>query len=359
MSNKYALGLAATAAILLSACGDEITEVTETTGMAIVEAGEDLPNCTKDNEGAMVYAVDSAAAYFCVDREWNSLKGKDGEDGKDGKDGEKGDKGDTGKKGDKGDTGDKGDQGEQGEKGDKGEQGAGCSVEDTGDGYALVTCGEGENATTTKMFKSMCGGTPYNPASQLCDFRDSTIYKYVTIGSQTWMAENLRYKTAGSHCYNDSAEYCSRYGRYYTWGDAMDSAAVFSDNGKGCGDGKTCTITNPARGICPEGWHMPDSTEWETLLSVVGRDQKAYVAKGLEEWPSATDEYGFSALPVGAVYDEKFNPGNNAYFWCATDGNEMFACTMLIGQSFPVYVNYRTPYGYRKSYGLSVRCIKD
>ena len=125
MPNKILFGLAATAAILLSACGDEITEVTEVNevGMMVIEKGEALPKCSSDNEGALVYSVDSAQAYYCVSRKWKTLNGKDGADGKDGKDGEKGDKGDTGKKGDKGDTGDKGDPGEKGEQGDTGEQG--------------------------------------------------------------------------------------------------------------------------------------------------------------------------------------------------------------------------------------------
>ena len=153
MSRKLSYTLAASTALLLSACGDEITEVNQTTGLTMIEAGEDLPNCTKDNEGAMIYAVDSAAAYFCVDREWSSLKGKDGADGKDG---EKGDKGDQGEQGVKGDTGEKGDQGEQGakgdtgekgdqgEKGDKGDTGSSCTVEQLADssGYKVICSGD-------------------------------------------------------------------------------------------------------------------------------------------------------------------------------------------------------------------------
>ena len=88
---KAGIFLALTATLLV-ACGDEVTEVTEVheTGMKIVEEGEKLPECTTENEGTMVYALDSAAAYACVNREWTSFNGKDGADGKDGRDGSAG-----------------------------------------------------------------------------------------------------------------------------------------------------------------------------------------------------------------------------------------------------------------------------
>ena len=79
---------AAAALVALSACGDDITEVTEVTqtvGMQIVEKGEAMPACTAENEGAIVYSVDSAVSYACVSREWIPMKGKDGVEGKEGK----------------------------------------------------------------------------------------------------------------------------------------------------------------------------------------------------------------------------------------------------------------------------------
>lgn len=364
--------------LLLAACGDEVTEVTEVheTGMKIVEEGDELPKCTTDNEGALVYALDSAAAYACINREWTSFKGKDGRDGKDGEDGAKGEKGDQGVKGDAGKAGTSctmkaladssgykvicgGDSVTvilNGEKGNKGEDGTGCSVEDTGDGFALVTCGEGENASTTKIFKGMCGETPYNPATHFCDFRDSTVYRFVTIGTQTWMAENLNFETDSSHCYNDSAKYCAKYGRYYTWADAMDSAAVFSDNAKGCGYEVQCTIKTPARGICPEGWHIPRHSEWIALVdTAMGNSPEAMQAKGFEEWPDATDALGFSALPAGSHdYDGSFyRVGSYAFFWSDFAIAGDLATMWYLSASDAIYE------GTLKYLGLSVRCIKD
>ena len=116
LSLSKGAGLSLLAFAVLVACGDEVTEVTEVneSGMKIIEKGEKLPSCTTDNEGALVYALDSAAAYACVNREWTSFKGDKGDDGANGKDGKKGDKGDQGK---------------QGEKGDAGKAGASCTVE--------------------------------------------------------------------------------------------------------------------------------------------------------------------------------------------------------------------------------------
>ena len=98
----------------------------------------------------------------------------------------------------------------------------------------------------------------------LTDSRDGQTYKTVTIGTQTWMAENLNYETANSYCYKDSAKYCAKYGRLYTWAAAMDSAGAWSSNGKGCGDGTTCSPTYPLRGVCPSGWHLPTVDEFTT-----------------------------------------------------------------------------------------------
>ena len=203
----------------------------------------------------------------------------------------------------------------------------------------------------------------------MVDMRDRHAYRTVKIGDQTWMAENLNYEYKvrnviaqtlyvyvpyGNACGADS---CEVYGRYYTYAAAMDSAAVFSDNAKGCGYDVECTIKTPARGICPEGWHIPTGDEWRALYSAMGESPYAMQAKGFDGWPDATDAYGFSALPAGGYMRGAFyDVGGLARFWGATE--------------FTEYDNHTADYWYLRADGatcglasedfaLSVRCIKD
>ncbi|MBQ3841001.1 MAG: fibrobacter succinogenes major paralogous domain-containing protein, partial [Fibrobacter sp.] len=143
---------------------------------------------------------------------------------------------------------------------------------------------------------------------ELVDERDGQTYKTVKIGDQWWMAENLNYEykvndsTYGNYCYKDSTQYCAKYGRLYTWAAAMDSATTY------CGFGKSCTATHPVQGICPSGWHLPDTTDWHDLIVAAGGKYSAGAKlKSTSGWENdgwgndgnGTDAFGFSALPSG------------------------------------------------------------
>ena len=204
----------------------------------------------------------------------------------------------------------------------------------------------------------------------LTDNRDGQTYKTVKIGDQIWMAENLNYAylqptaslDSSSFCYNDSAEYCAKYGRLYTWAAAMDSVGTWSTNGKGCGNGKTCLPTYPVRGVCPEGWHLPTQEEFETLINAVGGQSKAgKMLRFTSGWNSngnGTDAYGFSALSVGWRYEygSYYGNGEEIDFWSSTEYNNISAIYRylhyddenLLGENFG-----------SKNYGFSVRCLKD
>ncbi len=195
---------------------------------------------------------------------------------------------------------------------------------------------------------------------EMTDSRDGKVYKTLKIGNQVWMAENLNYEADGSRCYNDSAEYCAKYGRLYPWGVAMDSMGKWSTNGKGCGMGSTCSPTYPVRGVCPSGWHLPTKAEWETLFTEVGGSSVAgNVLKDSSSWDydaDGTDDFGFSALPAGShrydVHYEGF--GKGAYFLTSTEYSE--------NSSYSVLLDYRDEahfYSYYKFYENSVRCVMD
>ena len=227
------------------------------------------------------------------------------------------------------------------------------------------------SSETTKS--STSAGSVYDAtAKTLTDLRNGQTYKTVTIGTQTWMADNLNYETENSYCYNDDPSNCSKYGRLYTWAAAMDSVGTWSINGKGCGYTNTCSPTYPVRGVCPEGWHLPSTTEFETLFTAVGGVQDEDYAyrwngagtvlkstSGWNEYEGITNEdsFGFSALPAGyrglnGIY---YYEGSQAYFWSSSEDGSDYAYNMLLDY----YGDNVRLLNTSKSLGFSVRCLKD
>jgi uncharacterized protein (TIGR02145 family) len=202
---------------------------------------------------------------------------------------------------------------------------------------------------------------------------DGNVYQTVTIGSQEWMAENLKvthYRngdpipnvtdngtwsdlTTGAYCdYNNDVNNVATYGRLYNWYAADDS-----------------------RNIAPEGWHVPTDEEWKQLEMYLGMSQAQADATGLRgtdeggklkeagttHWLSpntgATNENGFTALPGGYRYvpGTFYSMGNDAVFWSSTEGSSSTAWYRMLDYSFSgVYRDH-----FDKQYGYSVRCVRD
>ena len=123
------------------------------------------------------------------------------------------------------------------------------------------------------------------------------------------MVENLNYASlqptdsldSTSFCYENDPDNCEEDGRLYLWSAVMDSAATWSDNGKGCGYGVVCSPTFPVRGVCPAGWHVPTRDEVIELLDAVGGVDVAGDML-ISEYSGCIDEvdlYGFSFRPTG------------------------------------------------------------
>ena len=210
-------------------------------------------------------------------------------------------------------------------------------------------------------------------AATMKDSRDGKTYKTVKIGDQEWMAENLNFDynhgTAKSVCYENKPENCEKYGRLYTWAAAMDSAAVYSKDGARCGYKKECDAIGTVRGVCPEGWHLPNKQELEDLITLAGQkagdiDKAGTVLKSMTGWKdndgnsgNGTDGLGFGALPAGGYgsYDSFTNEGNNADFWSSTANASGGAYSLFLG-----YGNEDTYVGLNyKDSGFSVRCVKN
>ena len=206
-------------------------------------------------------------------------------------------------------------------------------------------------------------------------YRDSTGYNMTYM---VWLAENLDFdyrvdgKPYGTNCfkedcYSDSSRI---YGRYYTWGAAMDSAGMYSNDGVGCGDGKVCNTASRVRGICPEGWHLPSKEEMEILLGYLKYEYKdrkpAEMLRAKGPWRDSdkynTDDLGFSIVPAGNR-TETNGPfksyGYLTHFWTSdkVPGN--------LSHSYALYVEDRNSeddlyiYYLVNTYQVSIRCLED
>lgn len=177
----------------------------------------------------------------------------------------------------------------------------------------------------------------------LIDKRDGQVYKTVVIGEQTWMAENLNYAylqpdsleqfDSASACYNDSLEYCDKYGRLYSF-DVIEK-------------------------VCPDGWHLPSMDEWEVLFDAVGginvASEKLISSYGWKNQSDVDDGYCFSVLPGGyrpSVFDDL---GVGEGLWTSTwyDSDAI--------KNVYFYNNYSYAYeGYTPfEKMLYIRCVED
>lgn len=211
----------------------------------------------------------------------------------------------------------------------------------------------------------------------MVDMRDRHAYRTVTIGEQTWMAENLNYTYRGplrmnpydssSFCYNGASEYCDKYGMLYSWGAAMDSV-TYGSGGYHCGYGVKCSAKGTVRGICPVGWHLPSKAEWDTLIETLGAGSlSGKYLKSMTGWPdggAGSDNYGFSALPAGeSLPDAHISSANqyslieeNAQIWSSTESSATSAYYLAL--YYDDDVAHVKDDG-AKNLAFSVRCIKD
>lgn len=184
----------------------------------------------------------------------------------------------------------------------------------------------------------------------------------VRIGTQVWMTKNLdvkRYRngqripqvtdkkkwaalTTGAWCWynNDSATYASTYGRLYNW-----------------------YAVNDPRGLAPAGWHVPSDVEWTILTTYLGGPNVAGGAMketGIAHWnPNyyATNSSGFTGLLGGFRNNEGtyVNLTYNGYWWSNSEVSLQGASCILLTAIGEYVGGGPTP----KSYGCSVRCVKD
>ena len=190
---------------------------------------------------------------------------------------------------------------------------------------------------------------------------DGNVYRTITIGTQVWMAENLKttkYRngdaipnvtvnsswkalTTGAYCWynNDAATYKADYGALYNWYAVSDS-----------------------RNISPVGWHVPTKAEWTLLtdylggISVAGGKLKE---TGTSHWltpnTDATNSSGFAALPGGSRFYSAgaFADLGNYGGWWSNDVTGTWIAELYSG-----YASIIANQDFAQD-GFSVRCVRD
>jgi uncharacterized protein (TIGR02145 family) len=189
---------------------------------------------------------------------------------------------------------------------------------------------------------------------------DGNIYKTIQIGDQVWMSENLktsRYRNGGLIPYvTDNTAWGNLTGAWSYYNNADSNNEIY---------GKLYNwYTTLGDTLCPTGWGVPTDAEWTTLTTDLGGESVAgdkMKSVGTAYWNSpntgATNESGFSALPGGyRNSDGSFASIRNfAFFWSATESVNGFAWFRHLTSNDGFVYRYNL----NKSFGASVRCLRD
>ncbi len=201
---------------------------------------------------------------------------------------------------------------------------------------------------------------------------DGNEYKTVIIGDQTWMAENLKvthYASGTSislvtdrdewkNFSNSKKAYC-----FYDNDESLGYGALYTYAAATNGDSSGSNV----QGVCPDGWHLPSDSEWTVLEDYISDDghsgSEGTALKASSGWADdgdGTDNYSFNALPGGCRYKTNgafSNGGSFGYWWTSTiyyfDNSYAYDRSLYNTNEAVIKNNIG------KSYGLSVRCVKD
>ena len=243
-----------------------------------------------------------------------------------------------------------------------------------GEGTLVYTISGTPTSTGTANFTVAFGGgscvisVTVEDAAQTTDITDAegNTYKTVTIGTQTWMAENLKVSkysdgttipnitdntqwqnntTGAWSYYNNDAANNAKYGKLYNW-----YAVSKTSNGN--------------KNVCPTGWHVPSDAEWTVLTDYLGGESVAggkMKEAGTTSWKNpnteATNISLFTGLPGGGLsYDGSYEDiGLYGYWWSSTEHDIYGAWYRYLNK----YNGNANRNYFNKVIGLSVRCLRD
>ena len=208
---------------------------------------------------------------------------------------------------------------------------------------------------------------------EFCDKRNGKVYRFTVIGKMTWMSQNLDYKVPNSYCdtvFKDEGHHCGINGRFYPWTVAMQLSDYECGEGRSCGE----MIEYPHQGVCPNGWHIPQKSEWVALVEIMGDNDHVYWDKSVDlferDGAYAEDPYGFSALPTGVV-DVSWRAGKYTRIgdytkwpegfdtWSSTEAGADKAELIFFYANYSYYGKVDLSHPFSKASTRTIRCVKD
>ena len=335
---------------LLVSCSDEDDSVSfkNTSKEKEVESIYELGKCTDDRKGEVIFVENKDEDYICFSGKWipSSEFDNPGEDdessssvkessssAKDVSSSDKAPSGETSSS-DKASSSSEKASSSSGNVSSSG----GSSSGETPKSSSSSTSGSSSSKTPESSSSVKSSSSKTHDSKAFVDSRDGKTYRMVTIGSQTWFAENLDYRGGGvtGYCHSGKPENCDKYGSLYDW-----------DN---------------AKKACPNGTHLPTIEELRELLHFVGEDSSAVVLMADTGWTRddgylGTDKYGFAMLP--GSYKASGGYGSSLG-WCTN----MWTASDSAGLVYAVYLGWNLPYAsiglydLAEGWGMAVRCIE-
>lgn len=208
-----------------------------------------------------------------------------------------------------------------------------------------------------------------NQESQIGTVTDvnGNVYQTIKIGSQWWMAENLKVTT-----YNDSTPilHILKSENDSIWRNLSEGAMTILSGG-------TSVVYNwyavsNLKGIAPKGWHIPTDEEWRTLEKEIGMSSteadktgwrgtnvaEKLMIKSSTGWPVdgvfGSNSFGFTALSTGCRFVTGESTSGNAFWWTSTLNNSQPYYRYIDGFRNEIFRHFTY-----KTAGYSIRCIKD
>jgi uncharacterized protein (TIGR02145 family) len=214
---------------------------------------------------------------------------------------------------------------------------------------------ENQSVKKEETSDSLIETKPIDSSSSNCSnfsYKDKE-YSVVEIGDQCWMAENLNYATKNSWCYGNNPVNCEKYGRLYSWNDALS--------------------------VCPSGWRLSSDDDWKNLETFLEVDSKKSETTDLRnrvsndsslrlrsssDWRlnAGNNSSGFNALPGGSyiISSSSFSftgLNNQAHFWTSTVHHQQNK--WAFSRELNTGININRNSSSIENRAFSVRCIKN